>query len=163
MYPDQPCGASGPASDPCPNCEHLRDKKPNTTDACLESRRADGKHSWKFDGDDPYVVCVFCKEARDALTGRPVAAPVVEPEQSTRNTSDDKTTNIPACRHTLERGCTECAELRERARIERIIEALPDRTINTGEKCEHGLFGYEDCIDCYRTALLTAIRGGDDA
>jgi hypothetical protein len=51
----------------------------------------------------------------------------------------------------------------ERARIERIIESMPDRTINTGEKCEHGQFGYEDCIDCYRADLLAAIRGGDDA
>ena len=34
----------------------------------------------------------------------------------------DTTTNLPACRHTLERGCIECAELRVLARIERIIE-----------------------------------------
>lgn len=26
-------------------------------------------HSWRFDGDDPYIVCVHCDEMRDALTG----------------------------------------------------------------------------------------------
>lgn len=30
------------------------------------------KHSWVFDGDDPYVVCHFCNEMRDAITGRVV-------------------------------------------------------------------------------------------
>jgi hypothetical protein len=27
------------------------------------------EHSWRFDGDDPYVLC-DCGERRDALTGR---------------------------------------------------------------------------------------------
>ena len=40
---------------------------------CPKSRRVDGPfHSWRFDGDDPYVICTFCKEMRDARTGRVV-------------------------------------------------------------------------------------------
>jgi hypothetical protein len=31
-------------------------------------------HSWRFDGDDPYVVCGNCRERRDALTGRPISS-----------------------------------------------------------------------------------------
>jgi hypothetical protein len=42
-----------------------------TTEYCSLSERVDGKlHSWHFDGDDPYVVCSYCGEARDALNGR---------------------------------------------------------------------------------------------
>jgi hypothetical protein len=37
---------------------------------CALSKRADGKHSWSFDGDDPRIVCAFCGEVRDALNGR---------------------------------------------------------------------------------------------
>lgn len=38
---------------------------------CPPSQRVDGKfHSWKFDGDDPYIICAYCDEMRDALTGR---------------------------------------------------------------------------------------------
>ena len=44
-------------------------------DECPKSQRVDGKlHSWKFDGDDPYVICVYCGETRDALTGKTVQA-----------------------------------------------------------------------------------------
>jgi hypothetical protein len=40
-------------------------------ESCPLSQRVDGKlHSWKFDGDDPYVICAYCKEVRDALTDR---------------------------------------------------------------------------------------------
>lgn len=40
-------------------------------DACPFSRRVDAPtHSWLFDGDDPYIVCHFCRERRDAITGR---------------------------------------------------------------------------------------------
>jgi hypothetical protein len=42
----------------------------NGADECARSRRIDGLHSWEFDGDDPYIRCVFCGEVRDALTGR---------------------------------------------------------------------------------------------
>jgi hypothetical protein len=44
-----------------------------TTDLCVKSERADGKHSWGFDGDDPYIMCHYCRERRDALTGRVVS------------------------------------------------------------------------------------------
>lgn len=38
---------------------------------CPLSQRVDGKkHSWRFDGDDPYVICVYCDEMQDALNGR---------------------------------------------------------------------------------------------
>lgn len=40
---------------------------------CKDSLRPDGKHSWAFDGDDPYIYCHFCGELRDALTGRVIA------------------------------------------------------------------------------------------
>ncbi len=40
---------------------------------CPLSERVDGKwHSWRYDGDDPYVICVYCDEMRDAMTGRMV-------------------------------------------------------------------------------------------
>jgi hypothetical protein len=39
-------------------------------DECPKSERLDGPlHSWRWDGDDPRVICVFCGEVRDALTG----------------------------------------------------------------------------------------------
>lgn len=38
---------------------------------CTKSQRVDGPwHSWRFDGDDPYVICHYCGEMQDALTGR---------------------------------------------------------------------------------------------
>lgn len=37
---------------------------------CPSSKRVDGLlHSWKFDGDDPRIECVFCGEMRDAISG----------------------------------------------------------------------------------------------
>lgn len=41
---------------------------------CLLSKRADGAHEWGFDGDDPYIVCAWCRELRDALSGRVIRA-----------------------------------------------------------------------------------------
>lgn len=42
-----------------------------SNEECLLSQRVDGpKHSWRFDGDDPRIVCVYCDEMRDALSGR---------------------------------------------------------------------------------------------
>jgi hypothetical protein len=38
---------------------------------CPLSERVDGPlHSWRFDGDDPYVICVYCDRMQDARTGR---------------------------------------------------------------------------------------------
>lgn len=43
--------------------------EPDRSEACPYPLRKDGdRHSWKFDGDDPYVVCVGCDEIRDAIT-----------------------------------------------------------------------------------------------
>ena len=41
------------------------------TVVCSASKHVDGKsHGWRFDGDDPYVICEWCGETRDALTDR---------------------------------------------------------------------------------------------
>lgn len=42
------------------------------TESCPKSKREDGLHTFAFDGDDPYITCVFCEEVRDALTGRQI-------------------------------------------------------------------------------------------
>ena len=45
---------------------------------CSLSKRVDGAlHSWRFDGDDPRIVCTFCGEMRDALTGQTMRAGAV--------------------------------------------------------------------------------------
>jgi hypothetical protein len=45
--------------------------EPVMIDECPSPGRVDGpKHSWRFDGDDPYIICAFCDEMRDALSGR---------------------------------------------------------------------------------------------
>ena len=37
---------------------------------CPLSQRVDGKkHTWRFDGDDPYIFCHWCGQYQDALTG----------------------------------------------------------------------------------------------
>ncbi|HKY57646.1 MAG TPA: hypothetical protein VJL80_06385 [Aeromicrobium sp.] len=42
---------------------------------CTKSERVDGpKHSWKFDGDNPYIECHYCGEIRDAISGRVIRA-----------------------------------------------------------------------------------------
>lgn len=43
--------------------------------SCISSGRPDHRHAWRFDGDDPYVLCDYCGERRDALTGRLIAPP----------------------------------------------------------------------------------------
>jgi hypothetical protein len=48
---------------------------------CALSQHRDGKwHTWRWDGDDPRIICHWCDELRDALTGRvirPGRQPVV--------------------------------------------------------------------------------------
>ena len=39
-------------------------------DVCPFSKREDGDHAWHFDCDNPYIVCAWCDEMRDALKGR---------------------------------------------------------------------------------------------
>lgn len=54
--------------------EWPRDAIPNRgAERCPLSKRADDEHSWKFDGDDPRIVCVYCGEIRDALSGAVIA------------------------------------------------------------------------------------------
>lgn len=51
---------------------------------CPLSQRVDGRlHSWRFDGDDPYVTCVYCDQMQDALTGR-VTRPARRPDTTDR-------------------------------------------------------------------------------
>lgn len=65
-------------------------------------------HSWQFDGDDPYVICMTCDEMRDAITGRVIrpgqpASPAVlcrscgRPESPTH----DADAPGPTSRHTF--------------------------------------------------------------
>lgn len=48
------------------------DRAPYVLTECPSSKRVDDPtlHSTRFDGDDPYTVCVYCGETRDAITGR---------------------------------------------------------------------------------------------
>ena len=69
--------------------EHTVEKE----DYCSLSERVDGKkHGWKFDGDDPYVICHWCKEVRDAITDvviRPGLG-TTPTNSATDNSSEDK-------------------------------------------------------------------------
>ena len=40
------------------------------------------EHAWRFDGDDPYIVCAKCGERRDALSGRTVFATHIPGDRS---------------------------------------------------------------------------------
>lgn len=46
-----------------------------TSEHCPLSRRVDDptRHSWRFEGDDPYIRCVYCEQVRDAHTGRVIS------------------------------------------------------------------------------------------
>jgi hypothetical protein len=62
MTPDLPTRADLDAMDPAAVID------PNV---CPKSRRVDGPyHSTRWDGDDPYTVCVFCGQMRDAISGQ---------------------------------------------------------------------------------------------
>lgn len=40
-------------------------------DICYKSKHKDNvSHGWLFDGDDPYIICIWCKEIRDSINGR---------------------------------------------------------------------------------------------
>lgn len=61
--------SSIPKNPPCGQFQPLSEYVETT---CPSSRRVDDPtlHSTRFDGDDPYTICVYCGETRDALTGR---------------------------------------------------------------------------------------------
>lgn len=99
-----------------------------SSEVCLLSNRADGKHSWQFDGDDPYVKCVYCGEVRDTLSGRVIAPLAYEhnsnsPETTTgtdkiaQSTEDDKLADSP-----------------DTDRIETIVALCYERGVNDGEE-----------------------------
>jgi hypothetical protein len=53
----------------------LSERLTTMQDHCPLSERVDGKvHSWRFDGDDPRIICVYCGEVRDALSGAVIRA-----------------------------------------------------------------------------------------
>lgn len=73
-----------------------------TKDVCSQTEHVDGKsHGWMFDGDDPYVVCSWCKERRDAISGRVIHEHV----PSVRDISDTEL---------LKRGVSNCRSREER-------------------------------------------------
>ncbi len=42
---------------------------------CPMTKHVDGKsHGLRFDGDDPYTICVWCGETRDVISGRVIEA-----------------------------------------------------------------------------------------
>jgi hypothetical protein len=53
----------------------VSDEEPIDRQPCIASGRPDHRHAWRFDGDDPYVLCDYCGERRDALTGRAIRPP----------------------------------------------------------------------------------------
>jgi nitrite reductase/ring-hydroxylating ferredoxin subunit len=66
-------GALFAAAEVTPPAEQPEPSEPMDPELCSQSQRVDGKwHSWKFDGDDPYIICHYCDEMRDARTGRVV-------------------------------------------------------------------------------------------
>lgn len=64
----------------------------DTDDKCPQSQRADGKHAWHFDGDDPYVICSWCGRMQDAITGTVIkpGTGVTRPNLKTRSTNNGK-------------------------------------------------------------------------
>ncbi|NNG36921.1 hypothetical protein [Nakamurella aerolata] len=50
--------------------------QPMHPDVCPCSQRVDHPrlHRWRFDGDDHYVICVYCDQMRDAMSGRIIRA-----------------------------------------------------------------------------------------
>jgi hypothetical protein len=47
------------------------DQPETDPDLCPRSKRVDGPvHSWRFDGDDPRIECVYCGQLRDAHSGQ---------------------------------------------------------------------------------------------
>lgn len=57
--------------------------EPYVETTCPTSKRVDDAtlHSTRFDGDNPYTICVYCGEMRDAISGRIIRA-ASQPEPS---------------------------------------------------------------------------------
>ncbi len=57
------------APSPCEHCVPTPPVPLESEEECPNSQRVDGNgHSWGFDGDDPYVICYWCKEVRGAIS-----------------------------------------------------------------------------------------------
>lgn len=65
--------------------------QPRVSD-CSKSERKDGKHSWKFDGDDPYVECCYCGQYQDAISGR-----VIKPVTPSPTPQDERKREMNEC------------------------------------------------------------------
>jgi hypothetical protein len=64
----------------------VSDDSDTPQDICPTSERVDGPwHSWRFDGDDPRVICAYCGEMRDALTGNVIRSGHSEQEARPSN------------------------------------------------------------------------------
>ena len=67
------CWRSSPAGSIGTFCKDHADMGPLTSDVlayCALSQRVDKRtHTFRFDGDDPYIVCCWCNEVRDAHSG----------------------------------------------------------------------------------------------
>ena len=67
-------------------------------EVCAKSQRVDGKgHSFVFDGDDPYVVCAYCGERRDAISGRVIASTVQPTKMTSKETEIYERLLISSC------------------------------------------------------------------
>lgn len=80
MHINGPCDIDTASCKPC--CQEPAEER-----ECPLSKRVDGKyHSWVFDGDDPYVICHYCKERRDAISGEKIGVNFCQPtKQEGRN------------------------------------------------------------------------------
>ncbi|TDX78703.1 hypothetical protein EDF35_1917 [Rathayibacter sp. PhB151] len=79
--------APAQADEPTPEGRELTD----TVDVCSRPIRVDNrKHSWRFDSDDPRILCLGCGEMRDAISGRVLSVPSAPAEPDTaRECGDD--------------------------------------------------------------------------
>lgn len=88
LHNDGPCPGRT-----CSKCD-CQKEQPEQEVECPQSKRVDGKfHSWQFDGDDPYVLCHWCGERQDALSGQKVP----QPPQSPRPELKCKCNDIEYC------------------------------------------------------------------
>lgn len=71
-------------------------------DVCTKTKHIDGKsHGWRYDGDDPYIICDWCKEVRDAVSGRKIEPHV--PSVADISDAELLKRGVANCRHRDER------------------------------------------------------------